>query len=80
MPVVVVVIYPDLHLSPREREVVRLLCRDMSNEQIGVALGITAATVATHIVHIKRRLDVEKLATRAAVRGAFWRSLAGVKA
>lgn len=39
-------------LTPREREVVRLVCQGMKNKQIASNLGITAGTVKVHLMHI----------------------------
>jgi DNA-binding CsgD family transcriptional regulator len=45
-------------LTPREREVLELLGAGEDARQIAVALGITVATVRTHIRHILRTLGV----------------------
>lgn len=45
-------------LSPREREVVRLLGRGLSNKEIASQLGIGESTVKTHVERIFRKLDV----------------------
>ena len=45
-------------LSPREREVLRLLAQGDSNQEIADALYISVRTVATHVAHILTRLDV----------------------
>ena len=39
-------------LTPREKEVVRLICRGMKNKQIAENLHITAGTVKVHLMHI----------------------------
>ena len=39
-------------LTPREREVVRLVCQGMKNKQIASNLGITPGTVKVHLMHI----------------------------
>jgi DNA-binding NarL/FixJ family response regulator len=39
-------------LTPREKEVVRLICRGMRNKQIAENLHITAGTVKVHLMHI----------------------------
>jgi DNA-binding NarL/FixJ family response regulator len=39
-------------LTPREREVVHLICRGMKNRQIAENLQITAGTVKVHLMHI----------------------------
>ncbi len=45
-------------LTPREREVFRLLAEGWSNRQIERALGIRASTVKRHVRHILRKLRV----------------------
>lgn len=49
---------PTSALTARQREILRLAQIGMSNRQIGVALGISAATVRTHLEHIYDRLGV----------------------
>jgi two-component system nitrate/nitrite response regulator NarL len=39
-------------LTPREREVVRLVCNGLKNREIAETLGITAGTVKVHLMHI----------------------------
>jgi len=39
-------------LTPRERDVVRLICQGMKNKQIAAKLGITPGTVKVHLMHI----------------------------
>ena len=39
-------------LTPRELEVVRLVCEGMKNKQIAARLGITPGTVKVHLMHI----------------------------
>ncbi len=45
-------------LSPREREVVRLVARSSSNKQIAHALGISIKTVETHRTAAMRKVGV----------------------
>jgi DNA-binding NarL/FixJ family response regulator len=45
-------------LSPRERQVLRLVARGMANKQIGRALGITERTVKVHLGNAFRRIGV----------------------
>lgn len=45
-------------LSGREREVLVLVTRGMSNRQIGRELGITERTVKVHVGHLFRRIGV----------------------
>jgi two-component system, NarL family, nitrate/nitrite response regulator NarL len=39
-------------LTPREKEVVRLICQGLRNKQIGEQLRITPGTVKVHLMHI----------------------------
>lgn len=48
---------PDGELSSREREVLALLVKGKSNNQIATKLGITEATVKCHVSVILRRLN-----------------------
>jgi ATP/maltotriose-dependent transcriptional regulator MalT len=45
-------------LSPREREIHRLLCEGLSNKQIGECLFISEATVKAHAQHIYDKLGI----------------------
>jgi len=45
-------------LSPREREVLLLLARGRSNQEISVALFIGVETVKSHVAEILRKLDL----------------------
>ena len=49
---------PNSDLSPREREVLALMVRGKSNKDIGARLGITEATVKSHVSVILERLQV----------------------
>jgi two-component system NarL family response regulator len=44
-------------LSPREREVLTLIARGNSNQEIGVALSITEGTVKVHVNSLLTKLD-----------------------
>ncbi len=62
-------------LTPREKEVVRLICRGLRNKQIAENLHITAGTVKVHLMHIFEKTGLkDRLAL--AVHG---RELAGVE-
>lgn len=41
-----------VRLTPRERQILRLLCRGMKNRQIARALAIAPGTVKVHLTHI----------------------------
>jgi len=58
-----------LKLTPREREVVRLLAAGLTYAQMGHALGISLHTISTHIKNVYRKLEVHN--APAAVSRAF---------
>lgn len=45
------------HLSPKELQVLFLLCRGLSNNEIAVELALTVNTIKAHIKNIMRKLD-----------------------
>jgi DNA-binding CsgD family transcriptional regulator/tetratricopeptide (TPR) repeat protein len=45
-------------LTPREREVLRLVVEGLSDKEIGAALTISAQTVTKHVGNVLRKLDV----------------------
>lgn len=47
-----------LTLTPRQKEVVRLLAEGKINKEIGVILGVSTKTVETHRAQIMRRLEL----------------------
>jgi DNA-binding NarL/FixJ family response regulator len=49
---------PLSRLTPREREVLRLMAQGRANKEIGALLGISVGTVKTHLRHIFRKLQV----------------------
>lgn len=53
-------------LSPREREVLHLVAEGLLNKQIARRLGITTATVKSHLTHVYARLGVDGRAGAAA--------------
>lgn len=46
-------------LTPREREIVRCLCRGMRNKEIATELSITPGTVKVHLMHIFEKTGVK---------------------
>ena len=48
-------------LTPREREVVRLIAEGSSNKEIGTALGISVRTVETHRMNIMRKFGMQSV-------------------
>jgi DNA-binding NarL/FixJ family response regulator len=65
---------PNADLTPREREVLDLIVKGLSNKRIAGALGISEGTVKWHVNIILERLGVEDR-TQAAV-AALQRGLA----
>jgi DNA-binding NarL/FixJ family response regulator len=49
-------------LSPRELEVLQLICRGLSNREIAAKLGLSVNTVAVHRANIMNTLGVHKTA------------------
>ncbi len=49
---------PELALTPREREVLRMIARGWDNGKIATSLNVTEATVKFHVTHIYDKLGV----------------------
>jgi DNA-binding NarL/FixJ family response regulator len=49
-------------LTPRELEVLQLICDGLSNREIAVELGLSANTIAVHRANIMNTLGVHKAA------------------
>ena len=47
-----------LHLSARQLEVAKLVCKGLTNAEIAAELGIRVRTVTSHLDHIYNRLDI----------------------
>jgi DNA-binding CsgD family transcriptional regulator len=47
------------HMTPREIEIAKLICRGLSNEDIADSVKIKYGTVKTHIRNIYRRIHVK---------------------
>ena len=47
------------HLTAREREIVKLVCRGMRNKQIAAELSITPGTVKVHLMHVFEKTGVK---------------------
>jgi DNA-binding NarL/FixJ family response regulator len=50
-------------LTPREREIVKLIAEGHSNKEVAVKLGISLKTVETHRASIMRKLNLSSSAT-----------------
>jgi DNA-binding NarL/FixJ family response regulator len=61
-------------LSPREREILRLVASGTSNKGIAHSLSLTENTVKTHVKHILQKLHARNRA-QAAAQAARWASL-----
>lgn len=46
-----------LPLSPRQRQVARLLCAGQTNKEMASGLGLSVRTVDMHVAHLLARLD-----------------------
>ncbi|MEU5785399.1 response regulator transcription factor [Micromonospora lupini] len=49
-------LHPDPPLTPRERDVAKLVARGLSNDEIGATLHIAPGTIKTHVSHISMKL------------------------
>ncbi|MFC5848801.1 helix-turn-helix transcriptional regulator [Deinococcus petrolearius] len=58
---------PDVRLTAREREVLTLVARGLSNPEIGAALGIRAGTAKIHVERILSKLGASDRAGAAAL-------------
>ncbi|MGD0782334.1 MAG: response regulator transcription factor [Candidatus Aminicenantales bacterium] len=63
-------------LTPREKEVLRLLARGMANKEISAALAVSSRTVESHRAHILAKLKLKSAAelVRYAIRNGLIRS------
>ena len=48
----------ELELTKREQQIVKLICRDMSNAEIAKELKVSASTIETHRHNIRQKLGV----------------------
>lgn len=53
---------PDIALTPREREVLSLLCEGLTNKEAGRRLGIGVRTVETHRERLSHKLNIATVA------------------
>jgi PAS domain S-box-containing protein len=64
--------HPELHLTPRQAEVLALLERGQSTAQIAEELHLSRETVRNHVRHMFRKVGVHsRLEAVAAARGSF---------
>ena len=69
---------PRAQLTSREREIVGLIDRGLSNKEIARDLGIEVATVKNHVHNILEKLQVHRRGEAAArVRGIATRRVSG---
>jgi DNA-binding NarL/FixJ family response regulator len=54
-------------LTPRERQIVAVLCEGLCNKTIARQLNITEGTVKQHLVNVFRKLNVTKRTTLMAI-------------
>ena len=47
------------HISPRELEVAKLVCRGLSNKEMAEILKVKQGTIKTHMKNIYRRIHVK---------------------
>ena len=52
---------PKLYLTPRQREVVQLICEGKGNKEIAVALQVTVKTAETHRANLMKRLNMHSV-------------------
>ena len=63
---------PDLNLSPREEEVLRLLAKGHRSKEIADELGVGVGTVNTYVRHIYEKLHVRSRAEAVAKLAGRW--------
>ncbi len=53
---------PALHITPRQREILRLVALGHTNREIATSLDISVRTVEVHRFNLMRRLNVRNVA------------------
>jgi DNA-binding NarL/FixJ family response regulator len=53
---------PALYITPRQREILRMVAMGHTNREIGEALAISVRTVEVHRFNLMRRLNVRNVA------------------
>jgi DNA-binding NarL/FixJ family response regulator len=59
-----------IRLSPRERQILPLVCKGWSNKQIARELGMADSTVKVHLHAIYGKLEIHNRTLLAAMAGA----------
>ena len=63
---------PSLALTPKEREVLELLARNLSNKEIGLAMQVGEETIKWHVKNLFAKLDAgtrKQVVSRARILG-----------
>jgi DNA-binding NarL/FixJ family response regulator len=68
-------------LTPRERQIAEIVCRGLTNKEIGAEIGLSRRTIETHIDNIRRKTAIKsKARLGAALRDALAAETAGCEA
>jgi DNA-binding NarL/FixJ family response regulator len=49
---------PEVRLTPREKEILQIIAKGMSNREVAEILDLSRSTVRTHLEHIYEKLEV----------------------
>ncbi len=49
---------PEVSLTPREKDVFNLICKELNNKEIAKQLGLSCHTVSVHRVHLRHKLNM----------------------
>ena len=63
---------PARTLTPTELQILRLICADKSNAEIGQIMDVKLPTVKTHVSHILDKLDVKRRAEAKTAAKKLW--------
>jgi DNA-binding CsgD family transcriptional regulator len=50
-----------VELSDREKEIIKMICKQMSTQEIATKLSLSSNTVKTHRNHIMKKLDTDNV-------------------
>ncbi len=53
---------PAMHITPRQREILKMVAMGHTNREIGEALAISVRTVEVHRFNLMRRMNVRNVA------------------